>query len=62
MEPVVKKPWQSKTIWVNAILALVAFFPEELGVQAYINESNLLLVASVVNIILRAVSKDGIQI
>lgn len=23
----VKKPWQSKTLWVNAIMAVAAFFP-----------------------------------
>lgn len=26
-----KKPWQSKTLWVNAAMAVVAFFPSAAG-------------------------------
>lgn len=61
MNEVAKKPWQSKTVWINVIMAVVAFFPEKLGVGEILNEGNLLLIASVVNVILRAVTKGKIE-
>lgn len=56
-----KKPWLSKTLWINLIMAIAAFFPP---VQAYVaaHPETLLVAFSVVNIILRLVTKGAIQI
>lgn len=48
---------KSKTVWINLILAIVAFFP---SVSASINEEVLIQVFAVLNIILRLVSKDKV--
>jgi len=54
-----KKWWQSKTAWVNVLVGgLAAFFPESLG--AFLTEGNVIMLLSVVNLVLRAVSKDAI--
>ncbi len=58
----VKKPWLSKTIWVNLIVAVAAMvYPP---VQDYIvaHPEVVMLVFSAVNIVLRLVTKDAIQI
>lgn len=54
-----KKPWLSKTLWTNLLLALFAFFP---GVDAWIssNPSAIVMGFSVINIILRLVTKDKV--
>jgi len=58
-----KHPLTSKTIWVNLLMAVfgfvLAFKPE---LNTILNESNILIVMSVVNIILRAITKDKIAI
>lgn len=56
-----KLAYQSKTLWVNLILAVCAFFP---NVQEYISAHPELFttVFAVLNIILRVVSKSGLQI
>ena len=56
-----KNPLQSKTIWVNLLLAVAAFFP---SVQTYIaaNPEMIPTAFAVLNIILRLVTKTGIQI
>lgn len=68
METSTKKPWQSKTVIINAILGLAAvaamFFPQASVVTTYIN-SNAAMIGtawSVLNIILRAISKDKISL
>ena len=54
-----KKWWQSKTAWLNILVGGVAvMFPEMLG--QYLNEANMVMILSVVNIILRAITKEGI--
>ena len=51
--------WQSKTAWVNLLAGGVALlFPDMLG--SFLTESNLVMLISVVNILLRAVTKTGI--
>jgi uncharacterized membrane protein YqaE (UPF0057 family) len=56
-----KKPYLSKTIWTNVILALAAFIP---GAQEWIqgNEAVVLAFWAVINIILRLLTKDKIQV
>ncbi len=62
-EPVVpsKKPWESKTVWVNAIVALAAFFPE---VQAWIadNPQIFIFAFAAINFALRFITKDKVAI
>lgn len=56
-----KKPYLSKTIILNAALAVAAFFPAALAWM----QANMEIVVSgigVINIILRAVTKDKISI
>jgi len=55
-----KKWWQSKTAWVNILVGgLAAFFPDALG--DLLTESNLIMLISVVNLVLRTISKDAIK-
>lgn len=54
-----KKPWLSKTIWTNVILALVSFFPP---VHDYLkaNPETLVFIFSIANVILRLITKKEI--
>ena len=52
-----KKPWQSKTILANLIVAIVAFFP---GLQDSVSPEIVAQALIVLNIILRLVTKDKI--
>ena len=54
-----KRPWQSKTVWANLVLAALAFVP---GFDQFVSDhpSTTALVISVVGIILRYVSRDAI--
>jgi len=52
-----KKPWQSKTLWANVLLAAVAFFP---GVSENITPERIAAGFSIINIILRWVTKSEI--
>ena len=54
-----KKPWKSKTLWLNLLVATGAMMPWS-PVKEAMSESNLVMVLSVVNMILRLVSKDKI--
>lgn len=56
-----KMIYQSKTVWVNLIFAVAAFFP---SVQQYISAHPELIptLFAILNILLRVVSKSGIQI
>ena len=57
-----KNVLMSKTIWVNLLMAVAAvisvWVPE---VKEVLNESNLLMIFSVINIVLRAITKDAIS-
>lgn len=63
-----KKPWQSKTLLLNGalgVLAFVALFvPGAEAAQAFINGhgAEIGMVWSILNIILRAVTKDKISL
>ena len=52
----------SKTIWVNFLVALGAilanWFP---AVAEIMSEANLLLIFSVVNLVLRSVTKEAVE-
>jgi len=61
MEP--KKIWQSKTFWVNLVVGLAGVLimikPE---VAAVLTEANTLMAISVVNIVLRLLTKTPVEI
>jgi len=50
-----KKLWLSKTLWVNLIMAIVAFLP---SIKGHVDEEKLMTLMAVVNILLRFVSND----
>lgn len=54
-----KKPWLSKTIWTNIILAVVAFIPP---VQSFLaaNPDTIVYVFVVINLLLRLITKGKI--
>jgi hypothetical protein len=54
-----KKPWLSKTIWMNLMLAVAPFIP---GASEWMasNASVLISAFAVLNMVLRLVSKDKI--
>lgn len=54
-----KKPWASKTLWLNFLVASAAMLPWE-PIKSVLTEGNLVMVLSVVNMVLRLVSKDKI--
>lgn len=62
----VKKPWESKTILVNAIIgfcgALALFVPNAKFVSDFISShgGEITMIWSILNIILRSISKDKI--
>ena len=55
-----KKPWASKTLWLNLLVALGAMLPWE-PMKELLSEESLLMVLSVLNMVLRMVSKDKIS-
>jgi len=58
MEPV-KKPWASKTLLLNALVAIGMLMPWE-PVREVMSEANMVMILSVVNMVLRLVTKDKI--
>jgi hypothetical protein len=52
-----KKPWKSKTIIANALVAILAFFP---SVQASVSPEHIAQGLVVLNVILRLVTKERI--
>jgi hypothetical protein len=57
-----KKPWQSKTLWINLLLAIAAIaFPPA---AEFIKNSPEIVgaVFAGINVLLRLVSKDAIQL
>lgn len=64
----IKKPWQSKTIVLNAIIGLATFaaliIPSAASIKDFINSNAVTIGAvwSVLNIILRTISKDKISL
>jgi hypothetical protein len=56
-----KKAWQSKTLWVNLVLAIVAFFPV-VQEQVALHPEYVGVFFAVVNMLLRVVTKDKLQL
>jgi hypothetical protein len=54
-----KKPWASKTLWLNLLVACAAMIPNP-AVAEIFSEANLVMMLSVLNMVLRLVSKDKI--
>ena len=54
-----KKPWASKTLLLNALVAIGMLLPWE-PAREVMSEANMVMILSVVNMILRLVSKDKI--
>ena len=54
-----KKPWKSKTLWLNLLVAAGAMMPWA-PVAEVMSEGNLVMVLSVVNMVLRLVSNQKI--
>jgi hypothetical protein len=57
--PEPKKPWESKTIWVNLIMAGLAFVPQ---IQVLASPEVIGGVFAAVNGLLRLVTKTGVTI
>lgn len=59
---ITKKPfWTSKTLWVNFLVGVLAVaMPDQLG--AVFTADNVAMLIAVVNMVLRAVTKDGVTI
>jgi hypothetical protein len=55
-----KKSYLSKTLWINFLLAGIVLLKPDLG--GFINEQNLLLFMPLLNMGLRLVSKDKIEL
>lgn len=49
--------WQSKTLWVNLVMAIAAFFPQ---VQAHLDGEQMAAGITAVNAIIRMTTKEGI--
>ena len=56
-----KKPWLSKTIWTNLLMAVLAFFPDAQDWIADYPQLVMLLFVGV-NVILRLVTKGKIEL
>jgi hypothetical protein len=56
-----KKPWLSKTVWFNALVGLLAFWPTG-SAWAAANTPTVLMGIGIVGMILRAVTKGKVAI
>lgn len=54
-----KKPYLSKTLIVNMIMALLAFFP---SVNTKVDATQVMLIMGVINMVLRLVTKEKISL
>jgi len=54
-----KKPYLSKTLWVNVIVAVAAFFP---SLTATLDPASVAMFMAVVGMGLRLVTKDAISL
>jgi hypothetical protein len=51
------KPWQSKTLWVNLVMAGLSFFP---AFRDFVTPEHIATMFTVANVVLRLVTKDKI--
>lgn len=56
-----KKPWASKTLLLNFFVSLGMLLPWE-GAKELMSEGNMVMILSVVNIVLRLVTKEKISL
>jgi len=56
-----KKPLQSKTLWLNLMVALIAFFPE-VSEAVKSNPEYSMVFFALVNFVLRLVTKGKIEL
>jgi len=56
-----KKPWLSKTLWANALIALSAFYPP-VGAWMAGNADLVLQLLAGLNILLRILTKDKLSL
>ena len=54
-----KKPWKSKTLWLNLLVAAGAMMPWEPAKEIF-SEASLVMILSVVNMAMRLISKEKI--
>lgn len=54
-----KKPWLSKTIWANFIIAGLAFVP---AIAEKVSPEQIVLGLTLVNVILRLVTKEKLSL
>lgn len=57
-----KKPWESKTLWMNAIIAVLAIAWPSAGAYIAANPETATMAFAVLNIVLRLVTKGKVQI
>lgn len=61
MEPVVKKPWQSKTVWLGIVVAILPLFPS-ISMLVSSNPEAVSMMLGGLFTVLRFISKDKIII
>lgn len=57
-----KKPWQSKTIWVNVIMAIVPVLPGPVHEFLRDNPDVILSAFAIVNVLLRAITHGKVTL
>ena len=55
----VKKPWFSKTIIANILVALAALFP---GTKEFVTGDNIVYLLTALNVLLRLVTKSPVSV
>ena len=49
--------WKSKTLWVNFLVAIAAFFPQ---VKEAVTPETIVMLLTVINMVLRLATKDKV--
>ena len=57
-----KKSWLSKTLWTNLILAVGSLFIPNVNTWVAAHPEVVVIIFTVVNVILRAVTKDKLEL
>ncbi len=59
MATIKKKPWQSKTLWANLVMATLAFIP---ALADKLTIEQVMLGMAAVNMVLRMITKDKVSL
>lgn len=59
MATIKKKPWQSKTVWANFIMAGMAFFP---FIADKLTPEQVMMGMAAINMALRMITKDKVAL